>query len=56
MQTYRAAVRRTLLIYLFSLPFQPVQTFRWYTIPGVAVAAYIYLGWAHLVLVPPIPL
>ena len=31
-------------LYLFFLPFQLVDDFGWYTIPGVAVAAFIYLG------------
>ncbi|KAH7908272.1 Bestrophin, RFP-TM, chloride channel-domain-containing protein [Hygrophoropsis aurantiaca] len=34
----------TVWIYLFFLPFQLVDQFAWYTIPGVAVAAFIYLG------------
>ncbi|KAH7929548.1 hypothetical protein BV22DRAFT_1102358 [Leucogyrophana mollusca] len=34
----------TVWIYLFFLPFQLVDQFRWFTIPGVAVAAFIYLG------------
>lgn len=34
----------TVWIYLFFLPFQLVDQFKWYTIPGVAVAAFIYLG------------
>ncbi|KAJ8490090.1 hypothetical protein ONZ45_g13338 [Pleurotus djamor] len=36
--------RHTVWIYLFFLPFQLVGQFRWYTIPGVAIAAFIYLG------------
>ena len=31
-------------IYLFFLPFQLVDLFGWYAIPGVAIAAFIYLG------------
>jgi predicted membrane chloride channel (bestrophin family) len=31
-------------LYLFFLPFQLVTQFSWYTIPGVAMAAFIYLG------------
>jgi ion channel-forming bestrophin family protein len=34
----------TVWIYLFFLPFQLLGEFGWYTIPGVAIAAYIYLG------------
>ncbi|KAI0057278.1 UPF0187-domain-containing protein [Artomyces pyxidatus] len=34
----------TVWIYLFFLPFQLVDQFGWYTIPGVAIAAFIYLG------------
>ncbi|KAH9991200.1 Bestrophin, RFP-TM, chloride channel-domain-containing protein [Russula compacta] len=35
---------RTVWIYLFFLPLQLVAQFSWYTIPGVAMAAFIYLG------------
>ncbi|KAF5354737.1 hypothetical protein D9756_005787 [Leucocoprinus leucothites] len=35
---------RTVWIYLFFLPFQLVDGFGWFTIPGVAIAAFIYLG------------
>jgi hypothetical protein len=31
-------------IYLFFLPFQLIGEFGYYTIPGVAIAAFIYLG------------
>ena len=31
-------------MYLFFLPFQLVSLFGYYTIPGVAMAAFIYLG------------
>ena len=31
-------------IFLFFLPFQLVDLFQWYTIPGVAIASFIYLG------------
>ena len=31
-------------IYLFFLPFQLVDQFGYYTIPGVGIAAFIYLG------------
>lgn len=34
----------TVWIYLFFLPFQLVSEFGYYTIPGVAIAAFIYLG------------
>ncbi|KAJ4478995.1 Bestrophin, RFP-TM, chloride channel-domain-containing protein [Lentinula aciculospora] len=34
----------TVWIYLFFLPFQLVAEFKWHTIPGVALAAFIYLG------------
>ncbi|KAI0048512.1 UPF0187-domain-containing protein [Auriscalpium vulgare] len=37
-------IRHTVWIYLFFLPFQLVDQFAWYTIPGVAIAAFIYLG------------
>jgi ion channel-forming bestrophin family protein len=35
---------RTVWIYLFFLPFQLIGQFEWATIPGVAIAAFIYLG------------
>lgn len=34
----------TVWIYLFFLPFQLINEFGYYTIPGVAIAAFIYLG------------
>ncbi|KAF8058525.1 Bestrophin, RFP-TM, chloride channel-domain-containing protein [Lyophyllum atratum] len=34
----------TVWLYLFFLPFQLVTLFGYYTIPGVAIAAFIYLG------------
>ncbi|KAG6907924.1 hypothetical protein DXG01_006854 [Tephrocybe rancida] len=34
----------TVWLYLFFLPFQLVTLFGYYTIPGVAMAAFIYLG------------
>jgi len=37
-------IRHTVWIYLFFLPFQLVELFGWYTIPGVTIAAFIYLG------------
>ena len=33
-----------LSMFLFFLPFQLVDLFQWYTIPGVAIASFIYLG------------
>ena len=37
-------VPSTVWLYLFFLPFQLVTQFSWYTIPGVTIAAFIYLG------------
>ncbi|KAJ7598907.1 Bestrophin, RFP-TM, chloride channel-domain-containing protein [Mycena floridula] len=34
----------TVWIYLFFLPFQLVQLFKWYSIGGTTVASFIYLG------------
>ena len=34
----------TVWVYLFFLPFQLVSQFGYYTIPGVAIAAFMYLG------------
>ncbi|GJJ06856.1 hypothetical protein Clacol_001052 [Clathrus columnatus] len=34
----------TVWLYLFFLPFQLAEDFGWYTVPGVAVAAFFYLG------------
>ncbi|KIP03186.1 hypothetical protein PHLGIDRAFT_253223 [Phlebiopsis gigantea 11061_1 CR5-6] len=34
----------TVQLYLFALPFQLIDQFHWYTIPGVGIAAFIYLG------------
>ncbi|KAF7984786.1 hypothetical protein HWV62_11778 [Athelia sp. TMB] len=34
----------TVWIYLFFLPFQLIDQFGWTTIPGVGIAAFIYLG------------
>lgn len=34
----------TVWVYLFFLPFQLVGQFGYYTIPGVAIASFIYLG------------
>lgn len=39
-----APLRSTVWVYLFALPFQLVDDFGWHTIPGVCVAAFIYLG------------
>ncbi|KAK7450605.1 hypothetical protein VKT23_012915 [Stygiomarasmius scandens] len=41
---YSVHIRHTVWIYLFFLPFQLVGDFGWYTIPGVTIAAFIYLG------------
>ncbi|KAG7096815.1 hypothetical protein E1B28_004224 [Marasmius oreades] len=41
---YSVHIRHTVWIYLFFLPFQLVQDFEWYTILGVGIAAFIYLG------------
>lgn len=41
---YSVHIRHTVWLYLFFLPFQLVSQFRWYAIPGVAMAAFIYLG------------
>ncbi|EKM53790.1 uncharacterized protein PHACADRAFT_211435 [Phanerochaete carnosa HHB-10118-sp] len=37
-------IRYTVWLYLFALPFQLLDLFGWYTIPGVGIAAFIYLG------------
>jgi ion channel-forming bestrophin family protein len=34
----------TVWVYLFFLPFQLLDQFYWYSIFGVAIAAFIYLG------------
>ena len=34
----------TVWLYLCALPFQLVDLFGWYTIPGVGIASFIYLG------------
>jgi len=39
-----SSLPRTVWIYLFFLPFQLIEQFSWYTIPGVALASFIYLG------------
>ncbi|RDX43028.1 UPF0187-domain-containing protein [Lentinus brumalis] len=41
---YSVHIRYTVWIYLFCLPFQLVDLFGWYAIPGVGMAAFIYLG------------
>jgi len=41
---YAVHIRQTVWIYLFFLPFQLIEQFAWYTIPGVAIASFIYLG------------
>jgi predicted membrane chloride channel (bestrophin family) len=41
---YSAHIRHTVWIYLFFLPFQLIDQFGWTTIPGVTIAAFIYLG------------
>ncbi|KAF9055709.1 Bestrophin, RFP-TM, chloride channel-domain-containing protein [Panaeolus papilionaceus] len=41
---YSVHIRHTVWIYLFFLPFQLVSQFGYYTIPGVALASFIYLG------------
>jgi len=41
---YSVHIRHTVWIYLFFLPFQLLDQFGWSTIPGVGIAAFIYLG------------
>ncbi|KAE9404912.1 UPF0187-domain-containing protein [Gymnopus androsaceus JB14] len=41
---YAVHIRHTVWVYLFFLPFQLVAEFGWHTVPGVALAAFIYLG------------
>ncbi|KAH9832621.1 UPF0187-domain-containing protein [Rhodofomes roseus] len=41
---YAVHIRHTVWVYLFFLPFQLIGQFEWYTIPGVCIAAFIYLG------------
>ncbi|KIJ57320.1 hypothetical protein M422DRAFT_40790 [Sphaerobolus stellatus SS14] len=41
---YSAHIRHTVWLYLFFMPFQLAESFRWYTIPGTCVAAFFYLG------------
>jgi predicted membrane chloride channel (bestrophin family) len=44
LSVYSVHIRHTVWIYLTFLPFQLISQFKWYTIPGVAMAAFIYLG------------
>ncbi|KAI5118413.1 hypothetical protein M0805_002865 [Coniferiporia weirii] len=41
---YSAHIRQCVWTYLFLLPFQLVTQFGWYTIPGVGIAAFFYIG------------
>lgn len=41
---YSVHIRHTVWLYLFFLPFQLVQDFGWYTVLGVGIASFIYLG------------
>ncbi|PVF97039.1 UPF0187-domain-containing protein [Serendipita vermifera] len=41
---YTAHIRHTVWIFLFTLPFQLCDVFGYVTIPGVAVASFLYLG------------
>ncbi|KAF9026144.1 UPF0187-domain-containing protein [Hymenopellis radicata] len=41
---YSVHIRHTVWIYLFFLPFQLVTDFQWYTVAGVCIASFIYLG------------
>jgi hypothetical protein len=41
---YSVHIRHTVWLYLFFLPFQLISQFGWYTIPGVCIASFIYLG------------
>ncbi|KAF8489486.1 hypothetical protein JB92DRAFT_3148048 [Gautieria morchelliformis] len=38
-------LRHTVWLCLLFLPFQVANDFKWYTIPGTAVAAFFYLGY-----------
>jgi len=44
LSTNMSLVFSTVWIYLFFLPFQLIEQFAWSTIPGVGIAAFIYLG------------
>lgn len=41
---YSVHIKHTVWIYLFFLPFQLVEEFGYYSILGVAIASFIYLG------------
>ncbi|KAF9052522.1 UPF0187-domain-containing protein [Hymenopellis radicata] len=41
---YSVHIRHTVWLYLFFLPFQLVTNFQWYTVGGVCIASFIYLG------------
>ncbi|KAJ7744760.1 Bestrophin, RFP-TM, chloride channel-domain-containing protein [Mycena maculata] len=41
---YSVHIRSVVWMYLFLLPFQLLGDFGWHTVPGVMVAAFIYLG------------
>lgn len=41
---YTAHIRHTIWIFLFTIPFQLCDTFGYVTIPAVAVASFLYLG------------
>ncbi|KIK53285.1 hypothetical protein GYMLUDRAFT_49464 [Collybiopsis luxurians FD-317 M1] len=41
---YSVHIRHTVWVYLFFLPFQLVAEFKWHTVAGVTLAAFIYLG------------
>lgn len=41
---YTAHIRHAVWIFLFTLPFQLCAVFGWVTIPGVAIASFLYLG------------
>jgi len=45
---YQAHLRMSLWLYLFFLPFQIYQTFKWMTIPGTAFAAFLLLGFLEI--------
>ncbi|KAG8761099.1 hypothetical protein FRC14_007880 [Serendipita sp. 396] len=41
---YTAHIRHTVWIFLFTMPFQLCNIFGWVTVPGIAVASFLYLG------------
>jgi predicted membrane chloride channel (bestrophin family) len=45
---YQAHLRMTLWLYLFFLPFQVEEAFKWMTIPGTAFAAFLLLGFLEI--------